>query len=75
MKTITLELNEEAAWELDRGGAGLRQSIENVINMLLVEERKKRRAQLIEATQALQEEAEANGLTDEILQEILDEEE
>ena len=75
MKTITLELHEEAALELDRGGAGLRKSIENVINMLLVEERQKRRAQLIEATHALQAEAEANGLTDEILQEILDEEE
>jgi hypothetical protein len=75
MKTITLELHDEAAWELDRGGAELRTSVENVINTLLIEERKRKRAQLIKATEALQAEAEANGLTDEILQEILDEEE
>jgi hypothetical protein len=75
MKTITLELHDETVLELERGGAELRKSIENVINTMIEQERKRRIDALIACMEELQAEAETNGLTDEILQEILDEEE
>jgi hypothetical protein len=75
MRTITLELRDEAAWELERGGTELRKSVENAISTMIEQERKRRIDALIACMEDLQAEAEANGLTDEILQEILDEEE
>jgi hypothetical protein len=75
MKTVTLELPDEAALLLERGGVELRRAVEDAVRKLLEEEQTRRRQRLIEATLALQVEARANGLTEEILQEILNDEE
>jgi hypothetical protein len=75
MKTVTLELPDEAASLLERGGVELRRAVEDAVHKLLEEEQTRRKQRLIEATLALQVEARANGLTEEILQEILNDEE
>jgi hypothetical protein len=74
MKTVTLELPDEAASLLERGGVELRRAVENAINTILEQERVRRRQALITLMHELQHEAEANGLTDDILLEILHDE-
>jgi hypothetical protein len=75
MKTVTLELPDEAASLLERGGVELRRAVENAVNTILEQERAQRRQALITLMHELQHEAEANGLTDDILLEILHNEE
>ena len=71
MKTITLELPDETASILESGGEALRLVIEqSVINQLLDTDRLQRE-RILAVTLALGVEAKKNGMTDEILQEIL----
>jgi hypothetical protein len=71
MKTVTLELPDEAAFMLEHGDTELRRTVESVVQKLLAKKRRERVEELITLTRELQHEADINGLTDAILQEIL----
>jgi hypothetical protein len=75
MKTITLELPDETASILESGGEELRKTMERTLSMLLEQERRRNAAQILELTRQMSEKAERNGLTEEILQKILRNEE
>jgi hypothetical protein len=71
MKTITLELPDETASILENGGEELYLAIKHSVTNLLLETDRLQRERLVTATLALRAEAQKNGMTDEILQDIL----